>query len=213
MKILVKIPSFGRPDKLKAALSAAIDRQEGDVDYIISLDRNDRTATNELIKELPGKVIIGHSNNKIDACNRDIPKKGWDILLLLSDDMICQKQGWDTIIKREMKGNYPDTDGCLWFKDGYQIRICTLPIMGHKYYRRFGYIYHNDYVSLWCDEEMTQVAQQLSKIAYSNEVLFKHEHPVNNIAVGRDALYSKNESYYYLDRATFERRKNKNYGL
>ena len=64
-----------------------------------------------------------------------------------------------------MSFNYPDTDGVLWFNDGFQgNRLNTLCILGKKYYERFNYIYHPDYISLYCDEEQTNVARNMNKM-------------------------------------------------
>ncbi|PCJ57935.1 MAG: hypothetical protein COA65_08730 [Rhodospirillaceae bacterium] len=153
-------------------------------------------------------IIGGTSNNKIHACNRDIEKgKDWDIIVLISDDMIPQIDGWDEIIRQAMTKYYPDTDGTLWFNDGYQDRICTLCIIGRKYFDRFGFIYHPDYNSLFCDNEFTEVAKGLDKMTYFTACIFRHEHFANNPQIKRDKLYDRNEAFFNIDKATYERRK------
>ena len=109
-------------------------------------------------------VVFGDSKTKIEACNADIKDVDFDIVLLASDDMVPQVRGYDTIIKEAMEDYFPNTDGVLWFNDGYQSRAMnTLCILGKKYYDRFGYIYHPDYISLWCDNEFTVVANMLGR--------------------------------------------------
>lgn len=212
MKILAKLPSRERPERLKQVITEAQSRQQTkDVTYLISLDSNDPQNTLELrnwLKERKCKVVSGASNNKIHACNRDIKKaRKWDILILLSDDMVCCYDGWDTELQLRMSGTYPDTDGCLWYTDGYQGRICTLTVMGRAYYDRFGYIYHPDYISLWCDEEYTHLAMAEQKMIKMDYPIFKHEHFVNNPRVFRDSLYDINERFFNIDKLTYERRK------
>ena len=125
--------------------------------------------------------------------------------------MIPQVEGWDDIIRQDMEEGFPDLDGALWYQDGYQDRICTLNIMGKKYYDRFGYIYHPDYHSLFCDNEFTEVAQGFGKMGHYVEVLFRHEHFANNSKVKRDALYDRNEALFNLDKQTYERRKSEGF--
>ena len=132
---------------------------------------------------------------------------GWDIVALISDDMIPQMDGWDAIIRQKMTDSYPDTDGCLWFNDGYQDRICTLNIMGKKYYDRFGYLYHPDYHSLFCDNEYTEVARGLGRMDYFEDCLFMHSHFAIDPTVKRDKLYDRNEALFNIDKQTYERRK------
>ena len=131
----------------------------------------------------------------------------------MSDDMVCQVAGWDEVIRSAMEKYFPDLDGMLWFNDGYQDRISTLTIWGRKYYDRFGYIYHSDYSSLFCDEEQTQVAKRLGKLKYFDSVLFKHEHCINNQAVRRDKLYDRNERYYRMDEKVYKQRESNNFYL
>lgn len=221
MKILVKFPTKSRPHQFLKVLSLLVEKStdKDNIRYLISYDKDDITMTDEVIKEamkIAPKIALwgGHSNNKIHACNRNIEKEaGWDIIVLMSDDMIPQVEGWDEIIRQAMTKYYSDTDGCVWFPDGYQDRICTLVIMGKKYFDRFGYLYHSDYNSLFCDNEQTLVAQKLNKMEYINFCIFKHEHFANNANVKRDSLYDKNEGFYRLDEVVFKRRQSKNFDL
>lgn len=215
MKILVKFPTRGRYHKFIQVLRMLHEKasDKDSIQYIISIDNDDATMPYEpeIIDTLGISQIAikrGVSNNKIHACNRDMDLAlPFDIAILMSDDMIPQVDGWDDIIREAMTRYYPDTDGALWFNDGYQDRICTLNIMGKKYYDRFGYLYHESYHSLFCDNEFTEVAQGLDKMTYFTTVLFKHEHYANNSMVTRDKLYDRNEALFNIDKQTYERRK------
>ena len=222
IRILVKYPSRSRPDQFLKVLNLLNDKSSDrdNTYYLISTDTDDHTMTSEIrdkARRVIGKpenlqISIGVSNNKVHACNRDVQGwVKWDIVVLISDDMIPQLEGWDEMIRQAMLKYYPDTDGCLWFNDGYQDRICTLCIIGRKYYDRFGYIYHPDYSSLFCDNEFTEVAKGLNKMTYFTTVLFKHEHFVNNPQTKRDALYDRNEAYFNIDKAIYEQRKAKGF--
>ena len=180
------------------------------INYLITVDSNDSSmqGIENDINVNNVTVSYGKSDSKIHACNRDIDQVGgWDIVALISDDMVPQIDGWDQVLRDKMREHFPDTDGCLWFNDGYQPRVCTLCIIGKKYYDEFQFIYHPDYHSLFCDNEFTEVAQGLDKMHYFDTVLFKHEHFANNPAVKRDALYDRNEALFNLDKETYERRK------
>lgn len=216
LKILVKFPTRERPDQFLKVLNLlnekATDRDN--IKYLISIDADDSTmrtmdSTAHLISSNENMFVYsGVSNSKIHACNRDMEKvKEWDIVVLMSDDMIPQINGWDELIRQAMFKYYPATDGCLWFNDGYQDRICTLCIIGRVYYDRFGYIYHPDYNSLFCDNEFTVVAKAMDRMTYFSTVIFKHSHFANDPAVKRDALYDRNEAYFNIDKEIYEQRK------
>lgn len=226
LKILVKFPTRTRPAKFLQVLEQYImmATDTANIHFLITYDNDDLTMNNSAIldrlKSFPNVTAIGGSSkNKIDAINRDMDKApiAWDICVLASDDMICQKQGWDQDIRIGFEQAYPDTDGTLWFWDGdpatQKGNLCTMCILGKKYYDRFGYIYHPDYTSLWCDNEYTLVAQQLEKMRFFQEVLFKHVHFSNTANLKPDALMQKTQSHFKKDEAVFRARQSRGFDL
>jgi len=218
-KLLLKFPSRNRPLKFLQVLSDYIAKANDNenICYLISIDRDDQTMTTEVqqqARDLHSNVFIfsGKSKSKIAACNRDIHYiENWDILVLASDDMICQEKGWDEQIRKDMSEQFPLNDGVLYYPDGYT-QLNTMCIMGKNYYSRFGYIYHPSYTSLFCDDEFMQVSRILGKEYRSDKILFKHEHPVWK-GEKYDALMERNESYFNTDKRVFNQRKSINFGL
>ena len=150
MKLLIKFPTRGRKEKFFEVLNKYYEYLENldNTKFLITCDNDDLTMNNDEVKKLFNtyknlEVIYGVSKTKVDAVNRDMDKSGeYDIILLASDDMIPQIHGYDNIVREKMKEYYPDTDGVLWFSDGYQKnKLNTLCILGKKYYERFDYIY------------------------------------------------------------------------
>lgn len=223
-KILIKFPTRGRPEKffdvLDKYISMATDLSR--IAFLISMDEDDPAMNNpDIISRLEKRkaagvklvYFYGNSKTKIQAVNADISKvKGWDVLLLASDDMIPVVKGYDHVIRKDMNDHFRDSDGVLWYSDGGQDRINTLSIMGKKYYDRFGYIYHPDYISLWCDNEFTDVSLKLNKCYRSNKVIIEHAHPTYS-KEKYDELYVKNESYYSVDKVTYDKRSENNFDL
>lgn len=214
--ILFKLATRSRRKKAIHALWNIIENV-GSNDYtiLVSCDYDDE-AMKDFTFEHPNVVIkYGISKNKIDAINRDadqFPIK-WDILINTSDDMEFQIKGFDTIIRQDFTNNY---DQVLHYSDGNQKgNLMTMSIMGREYYERFNYIYHPDYVSLWCDIEATEVAWMLGKYKYmgDDKVLFKHNHPAWGLAE-YDEQYKKTESQEFWDKdlkTLVERRRNNYY--
>lgn len=154
-------------------------------------------------------IMDSETKGKIAACNSKIDEYDgpWDILMLISDDMIPKVKGWDQIIIDDMTKYYPDTDGVLFYNDGHNGRkLNTLAIMGRKYYERFGYIYNPKYKSLFADNEFMEVADALGKQTYIDRVIIEHQHPFY-YPEKNDDLYRKNNGYYLQDKLTYERRK------
>ena len=133
----------------------------------------------------------------------DIP---WDILVLVSDDMVPIVDSFDNVIVDLMSKHFPDTDGALHFNDGLfgQDRTITLSIMGRKMYERFGYIYHPDYKSFYCDNEFTDEVRRLDRVIYDPRVIIKHLWTGGPNSA--DELYRRNTEMGAPDEATYKRR-------
>jgi|694.fasta_scaffold27356_7 hypothetical protein len=223
LKILIKFPTRGRPEKFFDVLNKYIKmaNNPSKIAFLISADEDDPTMNNADVKaaldhyskNIKLVYFFGNSKTKMQAINADMEKvSGWDILLLASDDMIPIVKGYDDIIRIDMNEYFRDMDGVLWYSDGGQNNINTLCILGKKYYNRFGYIYHPDYISLWCDNEFTDVSVQLKKVYRSDKVIIEHAHPVYQ-KTQYDALYVRNESYFNIDKETYLKRKEKNFDI
>ena len=218
MKLLIKFPTRNRKEKFFEVLNIYYDLLQ-DIDntkFVITCDEDDPSMNNEevrndLFKYKNLEVYYGNSKTKVEAINNDLENQEFNIVLLASDDMIPQIKGYDEIIREKMKTHFPDTDGVLWFNDGYQSRrLNTLCVLGKKYYNRFNYIYHPDYKSLWCDNEFTQVSLLLGRVVYFTNVIIRHCHPVIT-GEKADVLYEKNDSFHDEDKLVFEERMKNNF--
>lgn len=210
--LLIKFPSRSRPDKFFSTLQSytRLCRDKTQTCFLITLDLDDSTMIDKhedihaLLSDFQHKIIYGNSTGKIHAINRDMEQApDWNILLLASDDMIPQVEGYDQIIRDKMEHFYNDFDGVLWFNDGYTgHKLNTLVCMGRTYYNRFGYIYNPVYKSLFCDNEFMDTANNLNRQVYFDEVIIKHEHPANT-GTGQDDLYRLNDKYWNEDERTY----------
>jgi hypothetical protein len=207
-RLLLKYPTRGRPKQFEETRAMYIGMlDEPDLaEMLVTCDHDDHTM--RPYRHNSG-VHYGGNHTKIQAINADIGKaqRPWDIVLLVSDDMIPQVKGYDTCIREAMAKNYPDTDGDLWFFDGRQRAINTIQCMGRKRYDTIGHLYHPAYTSLWCDNEATDVGLRDGKLAFIDECIIKNESPDWGGNQKRDRLYLRNNSFYKSDRAIYERRK------
>jgi hypothetical protein len=217
--LLVKFPTRGRPDKFFPVLDRYRDLSRSkNIKFLITCDLDDSTMNNEAVRERLKsyenvEVRYGNSKTKIEAINADMKGHDFDICLLASDDMIPEKEGYDLEIIDQMNVNYPDYDGVIWFSDGYQKqKLNTLIVLGKRYYDRFGYLYHPDYVSFYCDNEFMQVAFALGKQTYIDDVIIRHEHP-DNTKEEIDLTYAVNNQYVMRDHMMFAKRAQSMFGL
>jgi hypothetical protein len=213
-RILVKYPTRQRPDLFLKTLEGYIQKASDNtnIQYLISIDNDDnltKLVIDSALSLHPNvSVFQGDGSTKIEACNRDIEKANdWDILLLVSDDMECVADGWDIRIRNDFEKHFPNLDGCMWYHDGAQMFICTLSVIGRKYYDRFNYIYHPSYKSFFCDNEFSEIAQELKKIQVNSRMIAKHQHPSWGGTMNHDSLYKRNDKYWTEDELNYLRRK------
>ncbi len=218
--LLIKIPTRSRPEKFLQVLDLYYQKLSGEIPYhfVISCDSSDTSMNNvrmiEQIEKYPHITLFFTDNrSKVEAYNQGVDSQTWTIIIVGSDDMIPQVEHYDKIIVKEMLDAFPDYDGVLNFNDGYVGgKLNTYPVIGRKYYNRFGFIYNPVYKSLFCDEEFTKISKKINKEKVCNQVLLRHEHPCNGYN-NVDRLYLQNEILEQRDRKTIRERERNNFGI
>lgn len=212
MKILLKYPTRGRPDfflqRIREWTSFASNASQ--IAWLVSYDRDDPTMTTGVIAQAesihPSVICVnGDSKTKIEACNANIAEyeADWSVILLVSDDMWCVRNGWDDLIRQKMTEFFPHTDGALWIFDGAQRKINTLECVGRRRYQSFGYLYHPSYKSFWSDNETTAVGLRDDKLVFIEQSIAHHQHPSWLKGMKHDATYARNHPYWAADKANF----------
>jgi hypothetical protein len=159
------------------------------------------------------RIFFSPNTSKIEACNANMAEIDypWDIVILVSDDMIPQVRGWDETIRTHLRARFPDTDGLLWVNDGCQgEKLNTLCIYGRALYQQLGHIYEPAYKSLFCDTELTdrcKTGDLKDKTLYIPYCLIRHEHPGTGFPQLNDALYQTNQKHWSTDMTTYIHRK------
>lgn len=223
MRILLKCPTRSRPQKVLNTLSSYV-RLANHPELLgvaVSCDTDDSTMKNasELETILRrcawNRIFYSNNHSKIDACNANMNEIdwAWDIVVLVSDDMIPQIRGYDDVIRNHMFARFPDTNGILWFNDGAQAeKLNTLCIYGRKFYDSQGFLYSPEYKSLFCDTEFTDQCRNEYKAIchYIPYCIIRHEHPGSGYGKV-DTLYTTNQRYWNDDMYTYISRKKYDY--
>jgi hypothetical protein len=145
--------------------------RDTDIEWIVSLDENDPTLPEyiKIYNHSHANTFISKNRSCVDAINNGAKRCVYDIMVVVSDDTDCFP-GWDTALLKEVEGK---TDWILKTQDGIQDYIITMPCMDRAYYNRTGYIYHPDFLHMFCDTYMTCVADITGRKITSN-LMFKH---------------------------------------
>jgi len=221
MKILFKYTSRSRPELFKRGMDSIINNCVSDnYQILVSIDEDDSSMRfmADYYKNNDKVVFcVGTSTGKINAINRDLDKvKDWDVIVNMSDDMVFNRMGFDDVIRTQFYENgveaAPNLDLCLHFPDGNTTELITMSILGRKFFDRFGYIYHPSYVSLFCDNEQTDVSKMLGCYRFVDTRIFDHLHPAFAKAIS-DEQYEHTESYWHIDEKNYTMRRQMNFGL
>lgn len=220
MKFLLKYPSRARPKLFKECIALwnaarAPDHGPHSHRWLVSADTDDESMNNAEIREwcriygVP--IYYGNNRSKVEACNADmdkeidligrpgIPDWKWDVMILVSDDMIPESFWGDTIAE-----HMPADLNCgLWFPDGRQRKLCTLSVFGRPILDTVlgGFVYHPSFQSVWADNYYQWLMQKHGLLKFVDVQIARHAWQEQN----RDELMRRNESreLYRLDRATY----------
>lgn len=216
MKILIKFPTRGRPNKFKNTLERYIYLSSGqhDLKFVCTFDEDDETMNTAEMRNYLDSLDVnlvytfGKNKNKIEAINANLEGEEFDILILAADDLVPIVQSYDNIIAEEIKKSPYGLDTSLFFMSTrWTFELDIKCIMGKAYYDRFKYIYHPDYKSLFCDNEYTEVAEILGRqIKIEHEIII-HDHD------NTDETFMNNQQYGIQDWFTYENRKQMKFNL
>lgn len=220
-KILFKYPSRGRREDFFDGLDSIVNNMQDTKNYMISctLDDDDQVMhTMDVMQKLEEYKQVcdlhirwGRSSSKIHAVNRDVPvSRYWDIIVVMSDDMRIRFYGFDTILRMFLGQNVGEDGGLIHIPDqDAKQHLATMYIATRKFYDRFGYIYHPSYKSLWCDNEIMDIARMFGWYYYNDcPGLIEHLNPAyahNNKP--KDAMFIEQQSYWGVDEANYWSRK------
>jgi hypothetical protein len=219
-RILFKYPTRGRVERFFEGLDSIVNNlyDKDSFEIQVTADADDPTMAKqeifERIKTYPNtNILYGISHSKIDAVNRDMPLfDKWDVVVVMSDDMRFTFYGFDEILRQEFADG--DFDKYLHIPDQDAKHIlATMYIAGRGFYHRFGYIYHPSYKSLWCDNEIQEVAKKLGRYKFVDCIgLIQHLNPAYG-HLPKDEMLINQQLHWGDDEANFNARKAKNFDL
>lgn len=196
-------PSRSRPEQAYATARKWLDNAGCDVEYILSLDVDDPQKGHY---RSTGNTIFNQNRSAVEAINNAARIAKGNILIVLSDDFDCPPL-WGKKILDATQGK---TDWILKTPDGIQKWIITMPIMDRVYFERFNYIYYPGYLHMFCDTEITCVAD-LTGRKIEADIPFKHNH----YSVGgiKDEISTRADKTWEQGEKLFLERYRKNFDL
>jgi hypothetical protein len=101
--------------------------------------------------------------------------------------------------------------GILQVSDGITVTKLTIPIMNREAYKKLGYIYHPDYISMYADDDLRKTALQHGMYYNGTDIMIEHRHYSVNKAKMDKTYASENSrtAWKIGEQVFFERAKNK----
>lgn len=225
LNILFKFPCRGREkmffESLDSLNTNIRDKNNYHISFTLDLDdpilNNPNTITK--IESYPNTSIgWGLSESKVDAINRTMPDYDWNVIIVWSNDMFATFFGFDDIMREYILQSCGNSgmDALIHFPEPDTKEVLNvLYVATRKYYDRFGYIYHNSYKSLFCDNESMEVAKKLGLYHYIGiPGLYVHKNPAyTHHGIERDELFDTQQDWWQTDELNFEKRKAQNFDL
>jgi hypothetical protein len=190
-------PSRGRPEKSFETVQKWIQRAGNvSIELIVSLDEDDPELQG--YREMHVSLLeINKNRSAVDAINNAAKKARGNILIVVSDDTDCP-ENWAVDLLKCVEGK---TDFIAKTNDGIQKWIITMPIMDRAYYNRFGYVYYPGYLHMFCDTELSCVAD-LTGRRIDIPLTFEHLHysvgksNKDSVSEKADSTWTQGESLF-----------------
>jgi glycosyltransferase involved in cell wall biosynthesis len=191
------------------ALDIIMKAKDKNLEYVMVIDSDDNQAQQytENVKKINDKyhcasLLVAGSRNCVQALNIGAHYSTGDILIYVSEDFIFPPN-WDELILKAANGK---DDFIMWVRDGIQDDIMTSIVMSRKHFEYLGYAYHGSYVSMYADNDLTEVAKRVGKIIMAKHILIKHNHPSIGGNPRDETFHRQNDPKHYDDgKKTFER--------
>lgn len=201
-------PSRGRPEKSIQTVKKWREAAGDYIQVVVSVDTDDpKLEDYNYYYQANGAYTVNKNRSAVDAINKGAQLAIGDILIVVSDDTECPPN-WDSFLLKWLRGK---KDFIVKTQDGIQPWIITMPIMDRAYYNRFGYIYHPNYQHMFCDTEMSCVADITGRKITSN-LLFKHNH-YSVTKEAPDAINKKADATWDQGEKLFLERYKRNFDL
>lgn len=191
--ITVLHPSRERPEIAKRIYDEWLMKADKHFEYYLCIEPDQEE---EYLKYFDKKdILVNDTLTAIEAINlgaKHARKVGFDILVVISDDFHCFEK-WDIAIEKAMQGK---ENICLKTFDGIHDWLVTLPIIDVAFYDSFGYVYHPKYKHMFCDTELTTVAEYTDRIVFANYLVFKHKQLNDALNVRNNKTWEQGERIY-----------------
>jgi hypothetical protein len=170
-------PSLGRPVQARKCYDHWMNTASGNHQYewIVSLSKKDATLEQyfQTFTNSDAVLVTNNSTNMVEATNEVAKLCAGQIIILVSDDM-WSPELWDERILHKFE--MIDGPGIIQVNDGITVKKLTIPIMNREAYKKLGYVYHPDYISMFADDDLRATALAHGMYYNATDIMIEHKH-------------------------------------
>lgn len=202
-KLAIVHASRGRPQRcFDAAIELTSKMTALKFTYIISLDDDDPKLPEykEILPKLPFpyKTVSGMSRGACDAMNRGATQleDDDDLVMIYSEDIVSP-QGWDKLLQ-DIAEKIDNEVYYIHISNVQNAQNCAIiPLLSRGFYKKLGYVFYPEYISMYADNELIIVAKKLGILHDVNIPGFSHQHPAWGLNEWDDTYRRSNQSNNY----------------
>lgn len=176
-KILIVMPSRGRPWRLLEAIASAMGNSKGLCDILVCMDNDDPQRMwvqhpRVTCWQGPRQSFIQWVNSGVMAFVND-----YDIFAWGADDVRFLTPSWDEVVVSHMGRK----DGIIYGPDGIQDeKLPTHPFVGCAYPRALGYFINPAQRHYYADNWFQFLGRGMGTLKYVEDLKVKHDHYCRN---------------------------------
>lgn len=151
-------------------IDSALSTADGVVEVLLYVDADDPE-----LKQYPAWWMIGDSVGLGPAYQKLWMSRKSDIVMMCADDIVFRTKGWDTRVKETMPKDLIGVVSCNELPKGK--REHGHPFIGRKFIEGMGYICHPKLKHSCVDTWVRNIAEQIGRFYYLDDVITEHVHP------------------------------------
>lgn len=172
MRILVIVPTRGRPDNIVRLDRAMLDT-EVDIEVMYCVDDDDPSLADYVRTGIP--LVVGPRKRLVGTLN-DVAKRfadDYDIIGFLGDDVVPRTIRWDNAIRDNFKPNM-----VAYGNDGHQREgLPTGVFLDARIVSVLGYMVVPTLIHLFADNYWKTLGEALGTLTYLPDIDLEHMHP------------------------------------
>lgn len=202
-KVLVMVPSRGRPDRIQVFIDAWREHSTMS-DLLIQLDEDDPTWREYPVPE-GVSIVVGPRRRLVESINfgvKELPDYAY--YASLGDDHIIRTPGWDRKLVDRIEKNHGW--GIAYGDDMLQHqRLPTAVVISANIIKTLGYMCHPSMEHLYADNFWKELGEMTGTLLYEPSVVIEHMHPFAHKATMDDSYAASNSTEQYdHDRQGFQ---------